>query len=99
MFFEAAEAASKKPEHDRSSAIHVPVFLAFYVVLCYAVPGAISTPVGGSPHLGVKHFFAPFTYRKGVVRMVTWPALIEFCSFLVALISLIIGIIDHNDKK
>jgi len=31
--------------------------------------------------------------------MVSWPNLIEFCTFLVALISLIIGIIDHNDKK
>lgn len=31
--------------------------------------------------------------------MVTWPELIQFCSFIVALISLIIGINDHNDKK
>ena len=31
--------------------------------------------------------------------MVTWPNLIEFCSFLVALITLIIGIIDHKNEK
>lgn len=31
--------------------------------------------------------------------MVSWPELIQFCSFIVALISLIIGIHDHNDKK
>ena len=31
--------------------------------------------------------------------MVTWSALIEFCSFLVALIALILGIFDHNNKK
>ena len=31
--------------------------------------------------------------------MVTWPELIEFCSFLVTLIALIIGIYDHNNKK
>ncbi len=28
--------------------------------------------------------------------MVTWPDLIAFSSFLVTLIALIIGIIDHN---
>ena len=31
--------------------------------------------------------------------MVTWPNLIEFCTFLIALITLIIGISDHNNKK
>ena len=31
--------------------------------------------------------------------MVTWPNLIEVCTFLIALISLIIGIFDHNNKK
>ena len=31
--------------------------------------------------------------------MVTWPDLIEFCTFLVVLISLILGIVDHNNKK
>ena len=31
--------------------------------------------------------------------MVTWPELIEFCSFLVTLIALIVGIMDHNNKK
>ncbi len=30
--------------------------------------------------------------------MVTWQMLIEFCMFLVALISLILGISDHKEK-
>ena len=75
--------------------------LAFCPVLCYAVYGATSTPAGGFPrcYSGVYFYFAPVRYRKGVLLLVTWPNLIEFCSFLVALITLIIGIIDHKNKK
>ncbi len=75
--------------------------LAFYPILCYAVTGATSTPAGGPPrcYSGVYFYFAPVRYRKGVLLLVTWPNLIEFCSFLVALITLIIGIIDHKNKK
>ena len=75
--------------------------LIFCPILCYAVLGATSTPAGGSPrcYSGVYFYFAPVRYRKGVLLLVTWPNLIEFCSFLVALITLIIGIIDHKNKK
>ena len=75
--------------------------LAFCPILCYAVTGATSTPAGGSPrcYSGVYFYFAPVRYRKGVLHLVTWPNLIEFCSFLVALITLIIGILDHKNKK
>ncbi len=47
---------------------------------------------------GVNTSFAPSLY-KGGDHMVTWPDLIEFCTFLVVLISLILGIVDHKNKK
>ena len=62
--------------------------------MCYAVSGTASTLVGG-PLSGVILLLPPIE-RKGVTYMVTWPDLIVFSSFLVTLIALIIGIIDHN---
>ena len=81
--------------------VFICILLAFCQSLCYAVNGATSTPAGGSPrcYSGVYFYFAPVRYRKGVLHLVTWPNLIEFCSFLVALITLIIGILDHKNKK
>ena len=63
------------------------------------INGTTSIPVSGSPDFfGGKYFFCPFTSRGGD-HMVTWPDLIAFCTFLVVLISLILGIVDHNNKK
>lgn len=74
--------------------------LAFCRFLRYTEDGTVSTLVGGTPALlGVMTLLRPHSHRRGVVRMVTWPDLIEFCSFLVMLIALIVGIIDHNNKK
>ena len=86
--------------HRRYSASFNVIPLAFCPILCYAVLGATSTPAGGSPRVFRGYTsFGPRSYKEGVLHLVTWPNLIEFCSFLVALITLIIGIIDHNSKK
>ena len=73
-------------------------FLAYWKILCYAVRGASSTPVGGSPRSfsGVIFFFAP-NRKKGGEHMVTWQDLFQFGLFLVALISLVLQ--EHDNKK
>ena len=72
--------------------------LAIRCMMCYAVVGATSTPVGGSPRSfsGVMFFFAP-NRKKGGEYMVTWQDLFQFGLFLVALISLVLQ--EHDNKK
>ena len=71
--------------------------LAFCRRLCYADRGATSsTPVGGSPGFLGGYTSLPPIERKGDMYMVSWPELIQFCSFLVALIALVAGLFDHK---
>ena len=73
-----------------------------FVLYCVMLLPVLPAPRQAVPprcYSGVYFYFAPVRYRKGVLHLVTWPNLIEFCSFLVALITLIIGILDHKNKK
>ena len=86
----------------------LPHFSAFFRILlaicwklCYAAFGAASTPVGGSPRIfsGVIYFFCPQSQREGVSVMdVTWEEIFQFCTFVVAVISLVLQA-NGNKKK
>ena len=76
-------------------------FLAIGHILCYAVTGATSTPVGGFPRIfsGVIYFFCPQSQREGVSVMdATWEEIFQFCTFVVAVISLVLQA-NGNKKK
>lgn len=51
--------------------------------------------VGGTPAAGGNASLPPYE-RKGVVVMLTWQDLLQFCMFIIALISLVI---QANEKK
>ena len=75
-------------------------FLAIGHILRYAVPGAISTPVGGSleSFRGWYTSFAPNRKREGVTVMdVTWEEIFQFCTLIVAVINLVLQ--ANNNKK
>ena len=62
--------------------------------MCYAIPGATSTPVGGSPSnfsQGVNFLFiAPILSREGVADVfVTWNDLFQFCTVILTVILLV----------
>ena len=61
--------------------------------MCYAIPGATSTPVGGFPSTfsGVMLLFTPNPkQREGVADVfVTWNDLFQFCTVILTVILLV----------
>ena len=75
-------------------------FLAIGHILCYAVTGATSTPVGGPSNLfgGDILLLPPIVTRGGVTVMdVTWEEIFQFCTLIVAVINLVLQ--ANNNKK
>ena len=65
--------------------------------LCYAIGGATSTPVGGSPRFsGVIYFSCPQSNGEGVADMVTWEGIFQFCMVIATVIALVI---QANNKE
>ena len=72
--------------------------LAIPRILWYAVRGATSTPVGGSPRFsGVIYFSCPQSNGEGVADMVTWEGIFQFCLVIMAVITLVRQ--DNNKKR
>ena len=86
-------AFEKSPDFRRNPGI----FLAYWEILCYAVLGASSTPVGGSPRFYGGDTSLPPIAREGVMVMVTWEGLFQFCMVIATVIALVIQ--AYNDKK
>ena len=73
--------------------------LAIFRILCYAISGTTSTPVGGSPVIfrGRYASLPPINNREGVTAMnITWEEIFQFCMLVVAVINLVLQV---NDKK
>ena len=73
------------------------VLLAIWRKVCYAVYGATSTTVGGSPRFYGGDTSLPPIAREGVMVMVTWEGLFQFCMVIATVIALVIQ--AYNDKK
>ena len=73
------------------------VLLEIWRKVCYAVCGATSTTVGGSPRFYGGDTSLPPIAREGVMVMVTWEGLFQFCMVIATVIALVIQ--AYNDKK
>ena len=73
------------------------VLLAIWRKVCYSVYGATSTTVGGSPRFYGGDTSLPPIAREGVMVMVTWEGLFQFCMVIATVIALVIQ--AYNDKK